>query len=88
MVKVINAHQSPVSELCFSSNAEQIYAGTDGGTVHIWDLATKKELAKLQGHATKCTSLGCDNTGIGNLLVTGSEDTKIKVWDLRSNKCI
>jgi hypothetical protein len=33
--------------LAFSSNAEQIYAGTFGGTVHLWDLATKREVAKL-----------------------------------------
>lgn len=24
----------------------------------------------------------------GTVLVTGSEDTKVKVWDLRTNKCI
>jgi WD40 repeat protein len=24
----------------------------------------------------------------GNVLVTGSEDTKAKVWDLRTQKCI
>ena len=24
----------------------------------------------------------------GSVLVTGSEDTKVKVWDLRTNKCI
>lgn len=85
---MISAHQSAVSELSFSYNAEQIYAGTYGGTVHIWELNTKKEIAKLQGHGTKCTCLGSDNMGSANLLVTGSEDTKVKVWDLRSNKCI
>ena len=76
-----------VSELAFSSTAEQIFAGTFGGTVHMWDLATKKEMAKLQGHLTKCTCLNSDSMG-GNILVTGSEDTKAKVWDLRSQKCI
>jgi WD40 repeat protein len=76
-----------VSELAFSATAEQIFAGTFGGTVHIWDLATKKEVAKLQGHLTKTTCLNSDQMG-NTVLVTGSEDTKVKVWDLRSNKCI
>lgn len=75
-----------MSELAFSSSAEQIFAGTYGGTVHIWDLATKKELAKLVGHMTKTTCLNSDYGG--KILVTGSEDTKVKVWDLRTNKCI
>jgi WD40 repeat protein len=71
-----------VSELTFSANAEQIYSGTVGGTAHIWDLTTSKEVAKLQGHITRCTCLNSDMMGQG-ILVTGSEDTRVKVWDVR-----
>lgn len=52
----------------------------------IWDLQSKKEVAKLQGHATKCTCLVGEMNG--QTLVTGSDDTNVKVWDLRSNKCV
>lgn len=76
-----------VSELSFSSTAEQIYSGTVGGTVHMWDLETKKEIMKFQGHQTKCSCLISDAMGL-NSLVTGSEDTKVKVWDTRTAKCI
>jgi len=51
----------------------------------MWDLSTKKEIAKFQGHLTKCTCL-CSDTISSNILVTGSEDTKAKVWDLRTQK--
>eukprot|EP00347_Sterkiella_histriomuscorum_P009360 403341515 len=84
---VINGHSTGVSELQFSGTAEQIYAGTFGGTIHVWDLASKREIAKLQGHMTKTTCLNSDQMG-GTVLVSGSEDTKVKVWDLRTNKCI
>ena len=76
-----------VSELAFSSTAEQIYSGTMGGTVHVWDLSTRKEVGKLQGHSTRVTCLSSDVMGQG-MLVTGSEDTRVKVWDIRSQKCI
>jgi hypothetical protein len=36
-----------VSELAFSASAEQIFSGTFGGTVHMWDLSTRKEIAKF-----------------------------------------
>ena len=39
-----------VSELTFDYAAEQIYSGTVGGTVHLWDLSKKAEIAKLLGH--------------------------------------
>jgi WD40 repeat protein len=55
--------------------------------VHQWDLATKKEVAKLQGHSTRTTCLHSDTMG-GYTLVTGSQDTKAKVWDLRTQKCV
>ena len=53
----------------------------------MWDLDSKKEVVKLLGHQTKCTCLISDPNG-QNILVTGSEDTKIKVWDTRSAKCV
>ena len=52
-----------MSELTFTANAEQIVSGTMGGTVHVWDLASKKESAKLVGHMTKITCLNSDCTG-------------------------
>jgi WD40 repeat protein len=52
-----------VSELSFSSSAEQIYSGTVGGTVHMWDLESKKEIMKFQGHQTKCSCLISDAMG-------------------------
>lgn len=36
---------------------------------------------------TKCTCLHSDQMN-GTIIVTGSEDTKVKVWDLRTNKPI
>lgn len=55
--------------------------------MHVWDLASKKELTKLLGHQTKCSCIYGDPME-GRLLVTGSDDTKVKVWDLRTGKCI
>lgn len=41
------------------------------------------------GHKTMVNCLAGDNS-MGNIVVTGSEDTKAKVWDIRmkSNNCI
>ncbi len=38
-------------------------------------------LAQLEGHLSECTSLASDQ--YHNMLVTGSSDCKVKLWDLR-----
>jgi WD40 repeat protein len=48
----------------------------------VWDLASARETAKLKGHLTACTCLSGDNQS-GTMMVTGSEDTNVKIWDLR-----
>lgn len=53
----------------------------------MWDLDKRSEIVKLQGHQTKCTCLNYDGMG-SSILVSGSEDTRVKVWDVRSGKCI
>jgi WD40 repeat protein len=37
---------------------------------------------KLKGHLTACTCIAGDTIN-GNLIVTGSDDTNAKVWDIR-----
>lgn len=58
--------------------------GTMGGTIHIWDAAKQKSVVKLQGHATAPKVFKYDK--INSYLISGGEDTKIKVWDLRTNQ--
>ena len=80
---ILTGQSKPAQCLTFSSDALKLYSGTQGGTVHVWDLESEKELIKLKGHMTACTTM-CTND---NVLVTGSLDTKVKFWDLRSNTC-
>lgn len=60
-----------------------IVLGTLGGTVHVWDVPRQKSTAKLSGHATAPTVFVYDNAN--SFLISGGEDTKIKVWDLRTS---
>lgn len=59
-----------------------VVLGTLGGTVHVWDVPRQRSSAKLSGHATAPTVFAFDRAN--NLLISGGEDTKIKVWDLRA----
>lgn len=64
-----------------------MFAGTDGGSVYGWDLSSSKYSIKLSGHLTTCNFLQVStDEEDANLLITGSGDTNVRVWDVRTGK--
>ncbi len=82
-------HTSEVTCLYFSSNGTSLFSGSLGSTVHVWNLNSASEVAKLRGHKTTATCVYGEESN-PNMVVTGSEDTNIKLWDVRlksNNNC-
>lgn len=52
--------------------------------VRLWDPATLRELAKLEGHGGRVASLAFSPDGA--LLATGGADRDMKVWDVRARE--
>ena len=78
---------SDIQCISFSSDDKQVYAGTDGGTVYGWDLSSTKYSFKLQGHKTVCNFIEVNSEPEdAHLLITGSGDCSVKIWDLRTGK--
>ena len=61
-------------------------SGSDDKTLKVWDLATKKCLATLQGHSNTVTSVAVSPTG--RRVVSASRDKTLKVWDVATGKCV
>ena len=76
-----NAVATPITAMCINSNYGLV--GTQGGTIFIWDIASNKQLAKMSGHLTQCTCLQTEKSDSPNVLVSGSSDTNVKLWDTR-----
>lgn len=72
---------TPITALSINSNLGLV--GTQGGTIFLWDVKTNKSIAKMSGHLTQTTCLRTDNTSQPNVLVSGSSDTNVKLWDTR-----
>ena len=60
-----------------SIDGRRAAAGADDGTIRIWDLASKQEVAVLRGHAEPVRRLAF--LADGNSLVSVSRDS-IRVW--------
>ena len=53
----------------------------------MWDLEAQKVAASLKEHRVSCTALAVPSNNL-NILATASQDTNVKVWDLRTSKSV
>ncbi|XP_050393100.2 periodic tryptophan protein 1 homolog [Patella vulgata] len=61
------------------------FASTDNGQVFYFDIREDKPIYKFKPHDKAVTGL-CLSSQIPGLLVTTSDDKKLKVWDVQDNK--
>jgi katanin p80 WD40 repeat-containing subunit B1 len=79
-------HNTAIECVSFDGEEEVVVAGSQGGSLKIFDLAEAKVVRTLTGHMSGCTCL--DFHPYGEFLASGSLDTNLKVWDIRQKSCI
>jgi RNA polymerase sigma factor (sigma-70 family) len=67
------------SRVALSADGKWVAIGSEDKAVHVWSMATGKEVHCLTGHKNPVQALAASPTG--NLLVSGAEDATIRLWD-------
>jgi mono/diheme cytochrome c family protein len=75
-----NAHGDTIFGLDVSHDGKLLATAGGDKLAKVWDLATHKELGKLEGHQSQVLSVAFDEAG--TRLVTGGVDQQLKVWDV------
>ena len=72
--------------MCFSKDERYLFAASNAGSIVVWDVHHQRVVLTWKEHLSQCTALSSmDNPVVGHhILVSGSNDTNIKIWDLRS----
>src|SRR5437868_4835428 len=73
--------------VAFSPDGKTLASGSGGpgwGAIKLWDLATSKERATLQGYKERVFSVAFSPDG--KTLASGSYDETINLWDLARGK--
>ncbi len=79
IVKTLDTRPAKVYSLVFLDNQRLATGGTDD-RIRIWDSTANKPTSQLVGHTGTVAALACDGTG--NVLVSGSYDTTLRIWNL------
>ncbi|KAJ6541801.1 WD40-repeat-containing domain protein [Mycena capillaripes] len=67
----------------FSADGNEVIAGGNG-QLFVYDLLANRRSVKIEAHTDDVNSCCWADTASGNVLVSASDDTFLKVWDRRS----
>ena len=73
-----------VLSVAFSPDGTRLASGADDNTVRLWDVATGKETARLEGHGDWVRSVAFSPDG--TRLASGADDNTVRLWDVASGK--
>ncbi|XP_050078035.1 U5 small nuclear ribonucleoprotein 40 kDa protein [Anopheles maculipalpis] len=86
-VGVLSGHSGAVMEAHFSPDGSNIYTCSTDKVVGVWDVPTCTRIRKLKGHTHFVNS--CSGARRGpTLIVSGSDDSSIKIWDARKRHVV
>lgn len=80
----VNVHNSPISSFQFDLPFGHLFSSpNDNPEIKIWDLSKDIQIGELKGHHDTVYCMELDKSY--NMLVTGSKDSTIKMWDLNKS---
>ena len=65
-------------------DGRRVVSASDDQTLKVWDLASGRAVATLEGHTAWVSA--CAVTPDGRRVVSASDDKTLKVWDLASGR--
>ncbi|PHH82121.1 hypothetical protein CDD82_6945 [Ophiocordyceps australis] len=87
LIQTYSAHGYEVLSLAVAADNERFVSGGGDRAVFLWDVASAKTTCRFggpQGHTARINSVCFAGDGDA-LLVSGSFDTSVRVWDTRSS---
>ena len=79
-------HSDTTFDLDFSRDGKQLVTAGGDRLIKVWDLATKKEVARLEGHASQVLAVAFNTNA--TQVVSGGVDKQLRVWDIATREKI
>ena len=67
-------------------DGRRVVSGSSDNTLKVWDMATGRCVATLEGHSREVNGVAISPDG--RRVVSGSGDYTLKVWDVATGECV
>ncbi|KDN37936.1 WD40 repeat-like protein [Tilletiaria anomala UBC 951] len=75
---------SPIWSLSFSGDSKEIIAGAKNGEICVYDIEARCRVLGIDAHNDDVNAVCFADDHAQNMLISGSDDSFVKVWDRRS----
>lgn len=76
------AHEDTIFDMDLSHDGKQLVTASGDKLIKVWDLATKKEIARLEGHTAQVLAVAFNTNA--TQVASGGADKLLKVWDIET----
>lgn len=83
LLRLFKGHEGPTHRVDFIPNLPQIVTFSDDKTAIVWDMSDESRICTLSGH-TDFIRAGMASPASENILLSGSYDHTVKLWDTRT----
>ncbi|CAG8546055.1 5254_t:CDS:10 [Paraglomus brasilianum] len=84
---LLKGHSGAIMELHWSRDSSKIFSCATDKTLGVWDVTTGERIKRFKGHQSFVNSMSSARRG-NEILVSGSDDGMIKLWDLRQKEAV
>lgn len=78
--------QGDITALALNPTADRLLAGTDDGTLVLWDSGSGREVARLQGHDSRVHDLAFSPDG--RMFLSAADDRRAVLWDTATGEVL